>query len=303
MINNSMTIDNLDLVNGCYDLHVHSSPDLLPRKISDLELAKKYVNYSMGGFASKSHFFCTAERAEITNSLYPSCREIGTVCLNNGVGGLNPVAVDFAARAGAKIVWLPTCDAQWERMYSEKKAGNKAFWFQFVEDLRKTGIDAPGISLLNDNGKLKGSVLDILEIVRTYNIALCTGHISHQETFAVANAAHDMKFNNLIITHVTFPSTFYSVAEQQMLVTLGAHFEQCYSTYATGKVDFETIVSQIKAIGPEYYVLGTDLGQPSRLSPEEGMLSFVSDLYSAGFTKEEIRIMCKYNCEQYVLSN
>ena len=30
-----------ELLNGVYDLHIHTSPDVVPRKYSDLELARR----------------------------------------------------------------------------------------------------------------------------------------------------------------------------------------------------------------------------------------------------------------------
>jgi len=32
-----------DLIKGAYDLHVHSGPDMLPRKVDDPELADRFI--------------------------------------------------------------------------------------------------------------------------------------------------------------------------------------------------------------------------------------------------------------------
>jgi hypothetical protein len=103
-----------DLIKGAYDLHVHSAPDVLPRKMDDIEMAQRIIDAGMAGYAIKSHYFCTAERAALINKMYPQCNALGAITLNSSVGGINPTAVEMAARAGAKIVWFPTCDSEYE---------------------------------------------------------------------------------------------------------------------------------------------------------------------------------------------
>ena len=75
-----------ELLHGAYDLHVHSAPDLLPRKLDDLDMARRIANSGMAGFVAKSHFLCTAQRAEMVRKLHPGCYEAGALCLNNAVG-------------------------------------------------------------------------------------------------------------------------------------------------------------------------------------------------------------------------
>lgn len=98
-----------ELIQGAYDLHVHSAPDVMPRKMDDLEMAQRIVASGMAGYALKSHYFCTAERATLSRKICPGCDSIGTITLNGSVGGINPMAVEMAARAGAKLLWFPTC--------------------------------------------------------------------------------------------------------------------------------------------------------------------------------------------------
>jgi len=99
----------------------------------------------------------------------------------------------------------------------------------------------------------------------------------------------------VIITHVTFPSTLYSVEEQKELVGLGAFIEHCYTTPATGKVSWETVLGQIRAIGPEHVVLTTDLGQAAAVFPDEGLSLFADKLLAYGFTEEDVRTMMVKN--------
>src|SRR6266699_2022757 len=99
-----------ELVRGAYDLHVHTGPDLLPRSATDLELAYRCRERGLAGFVIKSHYMPTAPRAETVRRLVPDINVLGSVVLNTAVGGMNPVAVEIAARAGARLVWMPTFD-------------------------------------------------------------------------------------------------------------------------------------------------------------------------------------------------
>lgn len=287
-----------DLLKGAYDLHVHAGPDLMPRSIDDLEMAQRAIASGMRGFAIKSHYFCTAERAKIARKLYPACNSVGTITLNAPVGGINPIAVEMAGRAGARLVWFPTVDAGHEQEFLAKHAGNPgvklAFWAKIQLEMKAEGILAPRVDVLKD-GRLTDEAMQVLDIMAKYGMILATAHLSHEETFALVKAARERKVERVIVTHVTFPSTFYTVDEQRELVRLGAYMEQCYTTPATGKASWETCIDQIKAIGPERCVIGTDLGQPGAILPDEGLLAYAEKLLAAGLTEDQVRLMIVKN--------
>ena len=100
------------LLEGAFDTHIHSGPDVLPRKFEDFELARRFRDNKMGGFVLKSHYICTADRATLIRSAFPEVQAFGGLTLNNSVGGLNPLAVDIAGRLGNKVVWFPTVDSK-----------------------------------------------------------------------------------------------------------------------------------------------------------------------------------------------
>ena len=282
-----------NVIKGAYDLHVHSAPDILPRKMDDLEMAGRIVACGMAGYAIKSHYFCTAERATIVNKLNPGCNAIGTVTLNSSVGGINPMAVEMAARAGARLVWFPTCDAKHERAHVFGGDPNKKlpYWATILLDLQKEGIETPTVAVLDDAGKLTQATRDTLEVIARHQVILATSHLSHEETFALVKGAKEANVERIIITHVDFPTTFYTVEEQKELAKYGAYMEHCYTTFATGKVDFDVTAEQIRAIGPDRVVVATDLGQSTAPYPDEGMVIFAEKLREKGFSDADIRTM------------
>jgi hypothetical protein len=257
-------------------------------------MTERIIASGMAGFCLKSHYFCTAERAALMNLHAPACHTIGSLTLGSSIGGFNPVAVELAARAGARIIWMPTCDSAYERdqVFNVHKGEQHKhpLWAKIVIGLEETGVHCPTYSLL-ENGKLKDEIYDILTIASKHNLVIATGHISHEETFALARAVKEMHFPKLLITHVTFPTTFYTVEQQRELIACGAYVEHCYTTYATNKIDFGTIAAQIKAVGPERVIISTDSGRPSGSYPDEDLLSFSASLLEAGFTEAEIHTM------------
>jgi len=284
-----------ELLVGAYDLHVHSGPDVLTRKLDDLEMAERLQKLGMKGYGIKSHYFCTAERAKLINTLNPGFNAIGAVCLNNAVGALNPMAVEMAARSNAKIVWMPTFDAANEQEhFKSSKPAKLPFWAKLQMQLIEQGKTQSSITVM-ENGALKASVLDVLDIIAEYNIVLATGHLSKQEIFPLVRAAVERKVKKIVITHPNFPSVNLSKYEQKELVELGAMMEYCFTTPHSNKTTWENVYEEIQFVGPENSIISTDLGQPNGLYPDEGLQIFVTNLLNNGFSKEAVKRMTVHN--------
>ena len=132
-------------------LQVHVAPDVIARRIDDIDLAKEFLGRGLKGFVLKSHYFPTAERAVVVSKAVPGIRAMGAITLNHSVGGLNPVALELAGRSGCKIVWMPTVDAANEtagRPDGTKK--NLPFWAKIQLELAATGISPPPITVLDE---------------------------------------------------------------------------------------------------------------------------------------------------------
>ena len=57
-----------ELVRGGFDPYVHVAPDFAPRRITDLELARRHRELGLAGFSLVSHYTATAERAAVVNA-------------------------------------------------------------------------------------------------------------------------------------------------------------------------------------------------------------------------------------------
>ena len=227
--------------------------------------------------------------------MYPQIHAVGAVTLNSSVGGLNPAAVELAGRAGAKIVWFPTCDSQYEQQHvfpeNPDKAVKLPFWANIIIQMREENISCPTIALLREDGKLKNEIWDILDIIAKWDMVLATGHISHEETFALISAGKERGVKKMVVTHVDFPSTFYGIEQQLELTAMGAYMEHCFTTYGTGKVDFSVTLEQIRAVGADRVICSTDLGQRANVYPDEGMEQFAQTLLEAEVSEADIRKM------------
>ena len=101
-----------ELMKGAVDLHVHSGPSLMPRIVDHIEVVAQAAEAGMAKVLLKDHYYPTMPIAHLINKHYPSqVKTLGAIVLNNPLGGLNPSAVDYALKQGARIVWMATAHA------------------------------------------------------------------------------------------------------------------------------------------------------------------------------------------------
>lgn len=292
-----------DLLKGAYDLHVHTGPDVMNRKLDDLDMAERIQKAGMKGWGIKSHYFCTAERAKLVNKVHQNVNAIGAIALNNSVGGLNPLAVEMAARDGAKIVWMPTFDAANEQEFFKKGKHDKLpFWAKLQMELIEQGKTQSSITILED-GKLKREIYEILDVIVQHDLILATGHLSKEETFHLVKEGKRMNANKIVITHPNFPSISFTKEEQKELADLGAYMEHCFTTPYSNKTTWEAVYNEIRFVGPEKCIISTDLGQPTGPYPDEGLAIFANNLLENGFSKEEVKQMIVENTGYLVEGN
>src|SRR6266571_2427179 len=142
-----------EALQGAYDLQVHVFPDVVPRRIDDLDLAHEFLSHGLKGFVLKSHYVPTAERAKVVTKAVPGISAYGAITLNHSIGGLNPVAVEIAGRSGNKIVWFPTVDAANETAGRlDGPTAKLPFWAKIQRELAATGIAPPPLTVLDAQG-------------------------------------------------------------------------------------------------------------------------------------------------------
>jgi hypothetical protein len=281
-----------ETLQGAYDLQLHVAPDVIERRIDDLDLAQEFLAHGLKGFVLKSHYFPTAERAKVVTKAVPGIHACGAITLNHSVGGLNPVAVELAGRSGNKVVWMPTVDAANET--AGRLDGTKTklpFWAKIQLELAATGINPPPMTVIDAEGALTGAARTVLELIKKYDMILATGHLGKKEILALVKTAKEIGLRKVVVTHAEFPSQNLTAEEQCELADLGAVIEHCFTTMHTGKSSWEGMFEATRKVGTRRTLLSTDLGQTINPPVAEGFAMFAQKLLDAGFTAAEIHHM------------
>lgn len=264
------------LLQGGYDLHTHSFPSHVSRSVDDMELLEQAEKAKMAGVMIKNHYESTAARAALLNKRSGfTARAYGGLALNWPAGGLNPYAAESALKLGASFIWLPTRDAE--------------NCLQFG-DMPGDFFSRPGISVLDESGKLVPAFFEVLEVVKKYDAVLATGHISVEESIAACRAAREYKVRT-VLTHPEWKRTVVPLEVQIELAGLGVAIERNWANVEDGDCTAGQMIAHIRAAGPENTFLATDRGQAWREPPVEGMLRFIELLLENGFTEKEIKTM------------
>jgi len=288
------------LLIGAYDMHVHSGPDVLPRKFDDLELAKRAEEKGMAGFVLKSHYVCTADRATLIRKCFPKIKAFGGIALNNSVGGLNPIAVDIAGRLGAKVVWLPTVDSanELENVAGQRDETKLPYWMGIAREMRAMGIAGDWLRVTDDSGKVTEATQQCLELIAKHDMVLATAHISPAEMPPVVKAAVERGVRRISITHPEFPTTCLTLDQQRALSRFNVFFERCFTTPYSGKISWDHVMNNIRVLGASTTILATDLGQSKNPHVDEGLLQFAEKVVQAGFKEKDVEQMVSHNPAQ-----
>ena len=275
------------LVRGAIDMHVHFAPEPgVSRHKNALESALTARALGLGGIVLKNRLYQTAPLAELVTQLVPGIAVFGAICLDYESGGLSVLAVESAAKMGARVVWLPVFSAANSKFLVERKVG--------------IHIPGDGISLLDKGGKLLPEVIDILKVVKDYNMVLATGHISAREILVVVEKARQLAIDKIVVTHAMsdhISDEILTADERQGLAKAGVFIEHtAWEISPTGgRADPAEVVAAIKSEGPDNCIMSTDFGGPAHPSVAEGMRLFITTMLKNGLSPEEITRMVKLN--------
>ncbi len=267
--------DRIDeILRGSFDLHVQAGPDPGQEWRVDALDAGRYAHEAeMAGFALKSHHYPTAPLAHALNRVYPGLNVVGAVALNAHVGGINPHAVEASAAMGAGVVWMPTYDADFF--------------------MRRQGL-GPGIRVLDETGRLRPEVHDVIEVARLNGMVLASGCLAPDETIALFAAANAAGVERLLATP---PALTASLGDMAAMTARGAFVEltmlACMPSFRLMTLD--AVVETVRALGPQRCVVTTDFGQLVNPPPAEGMRMAIAGLLDAGLSPAEVETLVKTN--------
>ena len=275
------------LVRGAIDMHAHFAPEPgVSRQKNALETVLTARELGLGGIVLKNRLYNTVPLAEMVSQLVPGIAVFGAISLDYECGGLSAIAVESAAKMGAKVLWLPVF-----------AAANSKF---LVE--RKTGMSIPGdgISILAKDGTLLPGLIDILKVVKDYDMVLATGHISAKEIIVVAEKARQLGINKIVVTHAMSDYISETILNEQDRLKVAhegviiEHTAWEISPTGGGANPVE-VVAAIKAEGPANFIMSSDFGGPAHPSVGEGIRLFISTMLKYGLTPNDITRMVKLN--------
>lgn len=267
-----------EFVEGSYDLHVHSAPSHVKRTIDDIDLIKKASTYKMAGVLIKNHYEPTSGRAELINTHFNFfTKAYGGVVLNSTVGGINPYACESALKMGAKIVWLPTRDAENSLRYGNMKGDF---------------FNREGISVVDEKGKLIKSFKEVVEVVKKYDATLATGHISLEESLKVCDYA--IKKNvKVVLTHPDWNRTKIPIDIQIDLGKKGVFIEKVWANLDDGDCSADEFLNVMNQLDFNNTFITTDRGYYTKKPPFESLVDCIEFLIEKGVDGRNIEKILK----------
>ncbi|MFB6087027.1 MAG: DUF6282 family protein [Haloarculaceae archaeon] len=285
------------------DLHVHIGPEVLPRKYTVPGIVEAERG-EMAGLALKNHFYPTTsliETAETTDELHL----VGSVTLNNYVGGLNPDAVYATALLTdlPSIVWFPTLTIDNFVEHHDWEIPVEWLGFAGVEEGDMADLDwvrpvdeIDPVTVTDDDGELVSAAVEVIDAVAENDCVLATGHVAWEDGRTLVEAAVRRGVESVIVTHPIWEPIDMPVEVQAELGTYdGVYLEQNFAMHHIDDVPMERIASQIDHVGPENCIVSSDVGQKTSPDPSEAMARFADELLARGLSEREIETMAVEN--------
>jgi hypothetical protein len=170
---------------------------------------------------------------------------------------------------------------------------------------------------------IQDELAEILQMIADNpHVHLNTGHVSADEAMRLADLAIQFGIKKIVVAHPCRGRL--STEQQKILAKKGVLLEGAVSDWMfhrglprtnyyverewadeiagiANSPEFSGVVpwaKQIREIGIEHFVLGTDYGIRSGPTPVEGMRTLISSLLDLEFTPDEIHTMIKTNPER-----
>ncbi|HYW77387.1 MAG TPA: DUF6282 family protein [Gammaproteobacteria bacterium] len=213
------------LLQGAIDFHHHGYPELSLKattRTEDVEELKMARAAGMAGIVLKSHMWPTVGRAYLLRELVSGIEILSSITLNYAAGGLNPMSVETAAGLGAKVVFMPT----WSAAHDIERGGMSKYLRNFIKRSESLNASA-GLTLINEKGILKTEVRECLAAAAENSMVICTGHISPEESIALADGAKAFGIEEVIFSHPDSHSVGAEDGHIRDMVELGAVCEFC----------------------------------------------------------------------------
>ncbi|MEA1672754.1 DUF6282 family protein [Nitrospirillum sp. BR 11163] len=283
-----------DLLVGAVDLHCHSGPSVMPRRLNHVEAIKDAEAAGLRAILFKDHYYSVTPVAELLKeTMNPKIQLLTGVPLNNTTGGLNPYAVEHGFKLGARLVWMPTFSAANHIRHSHRR--------QFLPT-KDQMLPPRALTVVDDRGALLDEVKVILDQIAQYDAILSAGHLHISEIWPLFAEAKTRGVKRLLVNHPTF-LIGCGPADMKELAGMGAYLEHscCMWAGVQGKnYTADSLNQVIKAGGVDSTIIGSDLGQVGNPTPVEGFRHVIGMCIELGYSDDDIRKMISLNASRLV---
>jgi len=274
------------LPSGAIDSHVHCAPDAIPRAEHCWDLVRSAGDAGMRALVLKDHCTSTAGLCDLLNRLQDRVTCLGSLTLNAPVGGWNPLAVDAALAAGARVIWAPTyCAAHHLRILGPRRA---------PAGLPHPDDGFPGYALHDASGGIRPEIIRICRSIAAADAVLATGHLAPAETLALIQEARTQGVRRLVVTHASETVPGLSVEDQRRAAALGAWIEHSFlplTPCGGASLDARSLLAQIRAVGLDRILLSSDFGQVANGPVVAGFAVQIEAMRLAGLDRDEVEAL------------
>ena len=308
-----------ELLRGAIDSHIHAGPVLVsnPGRFDPFQVAEQAKAAGMRAIVFYDVFGTSGGTAWLVSRRVSGIDVFGGMILSSCQGGLNPRAVKTALYYGSGVKFVSlgahctyfkaTTEA---RLVDGKLIPIKDRYPKFAKEEVSRAIKIP----LKD--PLPPELEEILKLIADHpDVYLNTGHVSGEEVIRLLDLADRFGIKKVLVAH---PARLQLTLEQQKEAAgRGAYMEGALVDWLypsvprthyyvereymdetcllKGRMTASAWANQIKAIGPEHFVLATDYGIRAASTPLEGMRTLITTLLDLEFSVGEIQTMIATN--------
>ncbi|MBV8894600.1 MAG: hypothetical protein JO266_21920 [Acidobacteria bacterium] len=139
-------------------------------------------------------------------------------------------------------------------------------------------------------GQLVPQAREVIAAVARHDLTLETGHSSPAEGLMILHEAKRQGVKRMVVTHALTAPVRMNIDQMREAAQLGAFIELVY-----GRMNGAEYARAIREIGPEHFILSTDLGQANNPLHPDGMLAYFEALRKEGISASDIERMAKTN--------
>ena len=200
---------------------------------------------------------------------------------------------------GVVGIWMPV----FNHANTLSKVGGKPIWWNKSADPNDHTAPLPwdealkyGYFLLDERGRLKPEIEEIVRVVADSGAALFFAHCTHPEIFELAGLLGRLNFKRGVIDHPFSPFVDLDIAQMKQLAAAGIFLNFTFDELSPLLgVDPARMYAAIRAVGVEQVTLSSDGGEPLFPHCVECLRLVRGYMGAFGLSDDELQRVCVTN--------